>query len=63
MPILLEVREGALWRIDRKVREIRAAQALQLRVEVGEIPPLEQGIIGEVNTRRYVLRAERNLPD
>ena len=59
--VLLEVRERALGRVDRQVGEVRAAQPLELGVEVGEVPALQQRIVGEVDTRHDVLGTERHL--
>ncbi len=49
MAILLEMVERTLRRIDRDMREIGAAQSFQLRVEIGEIAPLKQRVIGEID--------------
>ena len=59
--VLLEVSNGALRRVDGKVREVRSAEALQLGVEIGEVAALEQRIVGEVNAGDDVLGAEGNL--
>ena len=61
MPILLEMVERTLWRVDRNVSEIGAAEPLQLRIQVGEVAALKQRVVGEVDARRHVLRHERNL--
>ncbi len=54
-------RERALRRVDRQLREVRAAQPLQLRVEVREVAALQQRVVGEVDAGHDVLRAERHL--
>ena len=59
--VLLEMVERAFRRVDRDVREVRAAEPLQLRVEVGEVAALQQRIVGEVDAGRHVLRHERDL--
>ena len=59
--VLLEVGDRPLRRVDRDVREVRAAEPLELRVEVGEVAALQQRIVGEVDARHDVLRAERDL--
>ena len=41
--------------------EVRAAEPLQLRVEIGEVAALQQRIVGEVDAGRHVLRHERDL--
>jgi hypothetical protein len=46
VPVLLEVRDGALGRVDRQVGEVRAAQPLELGVEVGEVAALQQRALG-----------------
>lgn len=61
MAILLEIREGTLWCIDRQMGEIRSAQAFQLGVEIGKIAALQQGVIAEINPRRNILRHECDL--
>ena len=52
---------GHLRGIDRDVGEVRAAEPLQLGVEVGEVPPLQQRVVGEVDARHDVLGAEGDL--
>ena len=59
--ILLEMVERTFRRIDREMREIGAAEPLQLRVEIGEVAALQQRIVGEVDARRHVLGHERDL--
>src|SRR6202023_3203887 len=61
MSVLLKRSEGTLRRVDRKIREIRPAQPLQLGIEIGEVPPLKQWVIAEVNTWHNVIGAECNL--
>src|SRR5258708_37548114 len=61
MAVLLEVVEGTFRRIDRQMREVRPAQPLQLRVEVGKVAALQQWIIRKIDARYDVLRAERDL--
>jgi hypothetical protein len=53
--------ERAFRRIDRDVREIRAAEPFQLGVEIGEVAALQQRIVGEVDPGRHILRHERDL--
>ena len=61
VPVLLEMSKRTFGCVDRDVREVRAAEPLQLRVEVGEVAALKQRVVGEVDARRHVLRHERNL--
>ena len=61
MPVLLEVAERALRRIDRQLDEVGAPEPLQLRIQVGEIAPLQQGVVAEVDAGDDVLRAESHL--
>ena len=61
MPVLLEVVKRALGRVDRNMREIRAAQPLELRIEIGKIAALEQRIVAEVDAWHDIVRAKRNL--
>ena len=61
MAVLLEVRERALRRVHRQLREVRAAEPLELGVQVGEVPALQQRVVGEVDAGHDVLRAERHL--
>jgi hypothetical protein len=58
VPVLLVMRDGTLRCVERQLREIHAAEALQLRVEIGEVAALEQRIIAEVDAGRHVLRHE-----
>ena len=60
-PSCWKLRDRALRRVDRDVREVRAAEPLQLRVEVREVPPLQQRVVAEVDARHDVLRAEGDL--
>ena len=53
--------ERAFRRVDRDMGEVRAAEALELRVEIGEVAALQQRIVGEVDAGHDVLRAERDL--
>ncbi len=59
--VLLEMCERTLRRVDRHVREVRAAQPLHLRVEVGEVAALQQRVVAEVDAGRDVLGHERDL--
>ena len=59
--VLLEVGERALRRVDRQVGEVRAAEPLELGVEVREVAALQQRVVGEVDAGHDVLRAERDL--
>ena len=43
------------------LREVRAAQPLELRVEIGKVAPLQQRVVGEVDAGDDVLGAERDL--
>ena len=60
-PSCWKCRERALRRVDRQVGEVRAAEPLQLRVQIGEVAPLQQRVVGEVDAGHDVLRAERHL--
>ena len=53
--------ERTFRRVDRDMREVRAAEPLQLRVEIGEVAALQQRIVGEVDAGRHVLGHERDL--
>ncbi|VTZ63650.1 conserved hypothetical protein [Sinorhizobium medicae] len=59
--VLLKVMEGTFRRVDRKVGEIRAAEPLQLGVQIGEVASLQQWIVAEVDAGRDVLRHEGDL--
>ncbi len=61
MAVLLEMRHRAFGRIDRDMGEIGAAQPFDLRVEIGEIAALEQGVVRKVDARRHILRHEGDL--
>ncbi|MNE53530.1 hypothetical protein D3C80_1482640 [compost metagenome] len=47
--------------VDGDLVEVGPAQAAKLRVGVGEQPPLQQGVVGKVDTRHDMTRAERHL--
>ncbi len=61
MPILLQGVERAFGRVDRQIGEVRAAEPFDLGVEIGEIAPLQQRVVGEIDARRDVLGAESDL--
>jgi hypothetical protein len=61
VPVLLEMRDRALGRVDRQLGEVGAAQPLELGVQVGEVPALQQRVVGEVDAGDDVLGAERHL--
>ena len=61
MPVLLEVGERTLGRVDRELSEVGAPESLELCVEVGEVATLQQGVVGEVDPGDDVLGAERHL--
>ena len=61
VPVLLEVSHRALGRVDRNVGEVGRTQPFHLRVEVGEVAPLQQRIVAEVDARRDILSAEGDL--
>src|SRR5690348_9252091 len=61
MPVLLKMREGALWRIDWDMREVWATKPFELRIEVGEIASLKKRVIRKINPGHDVLRAEGDL--
>ncbi len=61
MSVLLKMSKRAFGSVDRNVREIRASNRLELGVEVGEVAALEQGIVGEVDSGRNILRHEGDL--
>ncbi|MNH18266.1 hypothetical protein D3C79_779640 [compost metagenome] len=51
-------RDGA---VDRDLVEVWPAQAAKLRVGVGEQPALQQRVVGKVDARHDMTRAERHL--
>ncbi len=61
MAVLLEMRHRAFGRVDRDMGEVRTAQSLDLRVEIGEITPLKQRVVREVDAWRHILGAEGDL--
>ncbi len=61
VPVLLEMCEGTARRINGEVGEVRAAQAFQLGVEVGEVATLQERVVGKVDARWDVLGAEGHL--
>jgi hypothetical protein len=48
--IALQVVEWATRLVDRDLMEVWSVQALELGVLIGEEPPLQQGIIGEIDS-------------
>ena len=61
MAVALDVHDRALGRVDGDLVEVRAAEAGQLRVEVGEDAALQQRIVGEVDAGDDVADAEGDL--
>src|SRR5262249_16695029 len=61
VPVLLEMMHGALGRVDRNMGEVWTSETLELRIEVGEVTPLEEGIVRKVDARHDVQRAEGDL--
>src|SRR3984957_9058712 len=59
--VLLEVCDRALGSVYRQVRKVRAAESLDLGVQVGEVASLKKRIVREVDPGDDVLRAEGNL--
>ncbi len=53
--------DRAQWTVDRQLVEIGAAQARELRIQVGEQPPLQQRVIGEIQSRHQVPGVEGHL--
>ena len=51
MAVLLEMGERTFRRVDRNMGEVRAAEPLQLGVEIGKVAALQQRIVGEVDAR------------
>lgn len=47
--------------VDRQLGEVRPAQADQLGVEIGEVAPLQQRVVAEVDAGDHVRRVERDL--
>src|ERR1700722_7174677 len=43
------------------MREIRASETFELRIQVGKIPSLQQRVVAEVHAGHDVLRAEGDL--
>ena len=53
VPVALEIMERTAFRlVDRDLKEIGAAEARKLRVEVGKQPPLQQRILRDVDAGR-----------
>src|SRR5207244_6636385 len=61
MPVLLEMMDGALRRVDRNVGKVRTPEPFELRIEVREVAPLEEGIVRKVDPRHDIQRAEGDL--
>ena len=61
MAVLLKMVERAFRRVDRNMGEVRPAKAFDLRVEVREVPPLQQRVIRVVDPAHDILRAKGHL--
>src|SRR5688500_18880246 len=61
MAVLLKMSERALGRVDRDMREVGATEPLELCIEIGEVPALEQRIVAEVDAGHDVLSAKSDL--
>src|SRR5215813_7476797 len=61
VPVLLEMMHRALGRVDRNMGEVWTPETFELRIEVGEVAPLEEGIIRKVDPRHDIQRAEGDL--
>ena len=61
VPVALLVGEWTFGRVDRQLVEVRRAQTRKLRVEIREQATLQQRIVGEVDARYQMRRAERDL--
>jgi len=53
--------DGCVRAVDRDLREVRSDQAGELCVDVREKPPLQQRIVGEVDTRNDIGRTAGHL--
>ena len=54
---------GAVGTVDRDLREVRSAEARQLRVEVAEQPGLHQRVVDDLDAPHEVTDVERDLLD
>src|SRR5207249_2944481 len=61
VPVLLKMMYGALGRVDWKVGEVGTPETFELRIEVGEVAPLEERIVRKVDPRHDIQRAKGNL--
>ncbi len=59
--VLLEIADRAFGCVDRDMREVGAAEALELGIEIGEIAALEQRVLAEVHARKDILGEEGDL--
>src|SRR5687768_10905258 len=55
------MRKWTLGSVYWDMRKVGAAQPFELRIEVGEVPTLEQWIVRKIDPRHDVLRAKRDL--
>jgi hypothetical protein len=53
--------DRGVWPVDGKLREVRAAEAGELRVEVGEQPCLQQRVIADLDAGHEVPGVEGDL--
>jgi hypothetical protein len=61
MTILLEMMEWAFRGVDRDMREVRATQPFDLRVEIGEVPPCSSGSLEKSMPGGTILGHEGDL--
>ena len=61
VPVLLKMMHGALGRVDRNAGEVWTPETFELRIEVREVAPLQEGIIRKVDSRHDIQRAEGDL--
>jgi hypothetical protein len=59
--VLLKVPKRALRSVDRQLREVRAAEPHDLRIEIREVASLQERVVAELDARDDVLGPECDL--
>src|SRR6202020_492144 len=59
--IALQIPHRTAGAVDRQLMKIRAAEPADLGVRVGKQTPLQERVVGEIDSRHHVTRMERSL--
>src|SRR5450759_3698629 len=61
LPVTLEIHYRTFRRVDRQLMEVRGAEPGFLRVEIAEQTPLQERVVGEIDTGHDIRRAVGDL--